>query len=175
MAFELTSSGIKDGIIHQKYGRLGPETIQGIPQLSIPLSWIDPPEGTKSFALICIDYDNYEDEGFAWLHWSVANIPVHIQALPENCTHRIETVDEHIIQGKTTWVSEMDPESPECNRYGGPAPEKRSHEYEFHLFAVNKFLELDNGYYHNRLRKVLEGHILGEAILKGEYLVSEKE
>lgn len=171
MNFQLKSPGIINGIIADKYGKHAGNDIHDIPQTSIPLRWEGAPADTKAFALVCIDYDNYEEEGYPWLHWSVANIPAEITELPENCSLDIQRIDRRIIQGKTSWISELEPESPECNRYGGPAPQKKSHEYEFRLYALSDFLNLDNGYYHNYLRKSLQNVILGEAVLCGKYIV----
>ena len=171
MKFQLKSPGIVNGIIADKYGKHAGNDIHNIPQTSIPLQWEGAPDTTKSFVLICMDYDNYEEDGYAWLHWSVANIPAEITGLPEGCSCNIQKIDSRIIQGKTTWISKLDPDCPECNRYGGPAPEVRSHEYEFRLYALKDFLKLNNGYYHNHLRKSIQDMILDETALWGIYII----
>lgn len=93
MSFKLMSKGIVDGIIKREYGRLAGNNILGIPQLSIPLNWIDVPKETRSLAITCMDYDNYMEEGYAWLHWSVTNIPADMSELPEGCSVNIKDLD----------------------------------------------------------------------------------
>ena len=167
----LNSPGVKDGIMDLVYGRLGGNNINDIPQLSIPIEWTGVPEGTKSLALIFIDYDNYEDEGVCWLHWSVANIPADLGGLPEDCSPDIGKIDTRIIQGRNSWTAELPDDAPECNRYGGPAPVIKSHEYEFRLYALDCMLDLENGYYHNRFRKAIQGHVLEEAVMLAVYII----
>ncbi len=166
----LNSMGINDGIIQSKYGKLLGNNINGIPQLSIPLNWDNIPESAVSLAIVCIDYDNYEDQGYSWLHWSVSNIPTWVNVLPEGCSNNINEISEMIIQGKTTWASELPPENDECNRYGGPAPD-RNHEYEFRLYALSDYIELQNGYYHNQFLRAIRGKIIEEAVIRGMYKV----
>ena len=167
----LTSTGVKNGIMDPKYGRLGGNNVNNIPQLSIPLEWSDVPAGTQSLAIIFIDYDNYEEEGISWLHWSVANIPPQIRELTEGCSPDIGAIDSAIIQGKNSWTAELPKDAPECSRYGGPAPVKMSHEYEFRLYALDTVLDLQDGYYHNHFKKAVQGHVLEEAVMLARYII----
>jgi len=169
MKFFIESEGIVDGKILDKYGKRSDEIVNEIPQRSMPLSWGGFPSDTKSFVVIFIDYDNYADEGVSWLHWSVANIPAAITRLEENCSLDIKKIDERIIQGKNSWVLQLPRESGECNRYGGPAPMAFPHEYEMRIYAMNDFLDLEDGYYHNELMKLMKGKILDEAVIYGVY------
>lgn len=173
MVFTIKSEGIVEGVIKNKYGKLSKEVLNGIPQRSIPLNWQGCPEGTKSFVIIFLDNDNYEEQGISWLHWSVANIPVNVNVLEENCSLNIEAVDQGILQGKNSWMSELSEEEAECNRYGGPAPMAFAHEYELKIYALDKFLDLENGYYHNLLLRAMKGTILGEAALYGKYNIQK--
>ncbi len=169
MSLKLMSEGITDGIIKRKYGRLAGNDIEDIPQLSIPLNWINVPKEAKSLAITCIDYDNYMEEGYAWLHWSVANIPASVSELPEGCSLNISCVDPRIIQGRTSWSGEMPGDSPLCRRYGGPAPIVSPHEYEFRLYALLGYMDLKDGYYHNQFRKAIQSLVIEEAVLSGVY------
>lgn len=169
MAFTIQSEGIVDGMILKKYGRLSDKILNGIPQTSIPLNWKGYPKGTKSFAIILLDNDNYEEQGVSWLHWSIANIPVSVEALAGNCSINIQEVDKRIIQGKNSWIFELPKENAECNRYGGPAPMAFPHEYEIQIYALEEFLDLKNGYYHNQLLREMKGKVLGEATICGTY------
>ncbi|MDA8049371.1 MAG: YbhB/YbcL family Raf kinase inhibitor-like protein, partial [Rhodospirillales bacterium] len=48
--------------------------------ISPPLAWFDPPERTRSFALICSDPDA---PGGVWYHWAIYDIPPEMQDLAE--------------------------------------------------------------------------------------------
>lgn len=168
MIFNLTSEGIIKGVIEDRYGIKSSEVIQGVPQRSLPYSWTGVPEGTKSFALVFQDYDNVPDEGFSWLHWLAADIPVRLNGLPENASRE----DEALIQGVNSWSVPYGPyagiDRDLAVHYGGPAPERR-HEYETRLYALDKVLGMKSGFYYNELLRAMEGHVLGEAVLRGYY------
>lgn len=169
MKFILKSEGIKNGVIDYKYGKFSEDIVNGIPQISIPLEWSGCPEGTKSFALVFLDNDNYQEQGVPWLHWSVANIPAFVSNLEEGCSKNIRVIDKDIVQGRNSWILELPEINPECRRYGGPAPLKFDHEYTIELYALNDYLSLEDGYYHNQLQKKMQGKILGKACLIGKY------
>lgn len=171
MNFKLMSDGIIDGFIECKYGRLANNNIAGIPQLSIPLNWADVPKKAKALAITCIDYDNYMEEGYAWLHWSVANIPASISQLPEGCSPNIKDVDAGIVQGKNSWSGEVAENLSVCARYGGPAPALSPHEYEFKIYALSDYADLQDGYYHNEFRRAIEGLVIEKTVLHGIYKV----
>ncbi len=166
--FIVSSQGIKDGVIADRYGINSQEVVQGVPQRSLPYEWAGVPEGTKSFALVFQDYDNVPDEGFSWLHWLVADLPADRKTLPENASRE----DKTLIQGINSWSVPYGPYAAIARdltlHYGGPAPE-RKHEYETRLYALNSVLGMKTGFYYNELLRAMEGHILGEAVLKGYY------
>ena len=120
MSLILSSPAFQNGAIAAKYGKQSPDSQEGIPQLSFPLSWEGAPEGTQSYALVFIDYDNVIGEGIIWVHWLAANIPASASGLPEDAGR-----DPSLLQGKTTWAFQLGVDNPVCNRYGGPAPEDR--------------------------------------------------
>lgn len=165
--FVLKSEGIIDGWIKKEYGKHSTYIVEGVPTLSIPLSWENPPKGGKTFVLVFQDYDNVPDEGFSWIHWIVADIPYTKQCLKEN-----ESRDNlALVQGKNSWIipfEDLGRGENITNFYGGPSPE-REHEYEFRLYALDAYLDLEEGFYLNHLLKSMEGHVLGEAVLRGRY------
>ena len=72
---KVTSSGIVNGIIQDKYGKRGECNALGMPIYSLPLSIEEAPEGTKSFAVMIDDKDAFPvSGGFVWVHWVAANI-----------------------------------------------------------------------------------------------------
>lgn len=163
--FEMTSSGIKDGFIGEKYGKHGTQNIKGMPSLSLPLKWKDVPKGTKSFAIVMDDYDAIPVTGFTWIHWT-AVVPGNVTELKENASLE----NKEIIQGVNSWVSAMGGlDRADASHFGGPAPPDKVHTYNITIYALDKDLDLKNGYYLNELYEKMEGHVLGKTTLKGKY------
>ena len=77
--------------------------------------------------------------------------------------------DPSLLQGKTTWAFQLGVDNPVCNRYGGPAPEDRPHEYELQLFALSEQLPLQQGFYYNEFLRAIRGKVLDSAVLRGVY------
>lgn len=75
MAFSLVSSAFQnEAVIPKKFTCDGED-------ISSPLSWIEAPKGTKSFAVIMDDPD--APPGI-WVHWLLYDLPATVAALPEN-------------------------------------------------------------------------------------------
>ena len=121
MSLKVFSEAFENGRIQEKYGKMSDDVIEGVPQLSFPIRWEDAPEGTKSFAVVFIDYDNAIGEGIIWVHWLAANIPASATGLEEDAAR----TDASLLQGKTTFMLSVSNglDNPVSNRYGGPAPE----------------------------------------------------
>lgn len=163
--FEIKSSGIENGYIKEKYGKYGTQNIKGMPSLSLPLSWKDIPKGTKSFAIVMDDYDAILVTGFTWIHWT-AIVPGNVTELKENASLE----NKEIIQGVNSWISAMgDLNKAEASHFGGAAPPDKEYTYTITLYALDKELDLKNGYYLNELYKAMDGYILGKTTLKGKY------
>lgn len=163
--FEINSSGIVDGFIEEKYGKYGNQNINGMPSLSLPLEWKNAPKNTKSFAIVMEDFDAVPVTGFSWIHWLVI-VPNELNLLKENASLE----NKQIIQGLNSWVSSLGGLSQaDATHYGGPAPPDKEHTYTIAIYALDKSLELENGFYLNELYKAMDGHILDKAILKGKY------
>lgn len=167
---KLKSPAIVDGYLLPEYGINTPDESQikyGIPQRSLPLEWEDAPAETKSFAIICMDYDNVEDEGVPWVHWLVSDIPADRTGLADN-----EAETGNLVQGMTSWALPYGPyegiPTEYIARYGGPAP-GRTHEYEFEIYALDIEPGLETGFYYNKLRKIVREHEIDKAILKCFY------
>jgi Raf kinase inhibitor-like YbhB/YbcL family protein len=123
--------------------------------VSPPLSWRQPPEGTMELVLICDDPDApYR----TWDHWIVYNLPPDTSGLPEAVA---EEVPGGGIQGKNSWKN---------SSYGGPCPPSGpAHRYFFKLYAVDKKLDLPPGAPKADVEKAMEGHILAKGELMGKY------
>jgi Raf kinase inhibitor-like YbhB/YbcL family protein len=148
---ELTSSAFKEGEAIPK-----PYTADG-KGVSPLLRWGDPPQGTKSFALICDDPDA---PGKTWVHWVIFNLPADLRGLDE-ATPTKETLANGARQGKN--------DSDDIG-YGGPGPPPgKPHRYFFKLHALDAMLDLPAGATKDQLLAAMKGHILAEGQLMGTY------
>lgn len=163
----VTSTGIIDGIIEDKYGKRGSQFNEnGMPTYSLPLKIENAPQGAKSFALVLEDKDAYPvSGGFSWIHWTAANI-----TKTEIMENESQTASD-FVQGVNSWTSvQGGSQSRELSSfYGGMAPPNAPHIYELHIYALDTLLELKNGFYFNELHHKMEGHILAQYTLKGVY------
>lgn len=150
MPFELTSEAFAQGeSIPRKYSCDGDD-------ISPPLSWSDPPEGTESFALICDDPDAPVG---TWVHWVVFNIPAEKRALQENIPAQ-DRLSDGSLHGRNSWRR---------RDYGGPCPPRGTHRYFFKLYALDTMLDLEAGAKKKQVLRAMEGHVLAQAELMGTY------
>lgn len=151
---KITSAGIKNGIIQDKYGKRGGQ----FNDARIPTYW------TVSYALILEDKDAVPVCGFSWIHWLAANITK--TEIKENES----ILKKDFVQGVNSWYGvAANVEKEYAMGYGGMTPPNAPHSYELHVFALDDKLNLQDGFYMNELYKAMEGHVLDEAILKGCY------
>jgi len=151
MAFTLTSTAFAhEGQIPQKYTGDGPD-------VSPPLSWTEPPDGTRGFVLICDDPDAPVG---TWVHWVLYDIPA-----------TVREVKEEIAAEKTVLGSARHGRN-DFGRfgYGGPAPPPgKPHRYFFRLYAVDAETGLAAGASKAQVMKAIRGHVLAEAVWMGTY------
>lgn len=146
MPFELTSTAFTHGEgIPPVYSCRGQD-------ISPPLAWGGPPEGTRSFALIMDDPD-----GGNWIHWLIYNFPAEARSLQENIPPEAELPDGS-LQGINSWGR---------LGYGGPCPPSGTHRYFFKLYALDTMLDLPHGTKAPALVQTMEGHILAQVELMG--------
>jgi Raf kinase inhibitor-like YbhB/YbcL family protein len=150
MPFELTSTAFAPGEpIPQKYTCDGDD-------ISPPLQWSDPPQGTQSLALICDDPDAPIG---TWVHWVLYNLPAEGRSLPEAVPSDADLPDGS-RHGQNGWRRPG---------YGGPCPPGGTHRYFFKLYALNTVLDLKAGAGKKQVLQAMEGHILAQAELMGVY------
>lgn len=122
--------------------------------ISPALAWIDPPVGTKSFALIMNDPDAPNGD---WVHWVLYQIPLSTNSLPEN----FQPLYSSIFRGKNSWNK---------LQYGGPCPPSGTHRYIFTVYALDQYFEdLKSGLTAEQLANIMDGHIIGRAQLIGQF------
>lgn len=156
--FQLTSSAFGNGqSIPVKYANKG---VSGGENISIPLSWENAPEGTKSFAIAMVDRHPIADN---WVHWLVINIPASATSLAEGASGS----------------NKMPASAEELNNtfgyvgYGGPQPPPGSgdHDYETTIYALNvEKLSLNANTTLDQFLSAIEGQTLGTAKLTGKFL-----
>jgi Raf kinase inhibitor-like YbhB/YbcL family protein len=118
--------------------------------ISPHLGWDEPPEGTKSFALIVDDPDAPMG---TWVHWLVGNIPLSVREIPQN------TLPPNAIQVPNDFGRP---------NYGGPCPPGGTHRYFHKLYALdveNMESVMEKGAFY----AFVEQHKLDEAVLMGRY------
>jgi Raf kinase inhibitor-like YbhB/YbcL family protein len=148
MILQITSIAFSESqTIPQKYTCSGSD-------ISPPLSWTQPPPGTKSIALICDDPDA---PGGTWVHWVVYNLPPDTVALGEN----VETLPNGAKQGINDFKK---------SGYNGPCPPPGNpHRYFFKIYALDTQLNLPSGAMKKDLVAAMNNHVLAEGQLMGTF------
>lgn len=122
--------------------------------LSPPLEWDRGPEGTRSYALVCDDPDA---PGGLFTHWVAWNLRA--PSLAEGIPAR-GGGDSDLRQGRNSW---------DKAGYAGPCPPSGTHRYFFHVWALDRDLELPESTDADALRAAIRGHVLAEGVLMGRY------
>jgi len=141
--FRLKSPAFDDGQeMAQKYGKRAEN-------VSPPLEWADPPEGTSSFALAFVDLHPIARD---YVHWLVADLSPQLSSLPEGAAG-----------GRSSDFTEIEP-------YVGPFPPSGTHDYEFTLYALRTDrLGLRPGASLQDFRRAAAQNSLGTATLIGKF------
>ena len=152
---EISSSALKDGEkIPIQYVMPG----AGGKNVSVPLGWTNPPEGTKSFALSIVDPHPVAKN---WVHWLVINIPAQTTSLREGASKK--TMPPGAVELRNSFGDVG---------YGGPQPPGGTgeHPYVVTLYALSvEKLALDVKTNLATFNKALEGKVLTTAEITGMY------
>ena len=154
MPFSLQSSAFgQNGEIPSQY------TCEG-DDLSPPLRWTDPPEGTVTYVLIVDDPDAPDPQApkMTWVHWVLYNIPASVRELPEG------VVPEDLPEGTQEGLNDY-----HRTVYGGPCPPIGRHRYFFKLYALSEKLPKLHNPTKKDVERAMEGSVLGLAELIGTY------
>lgn len=138
-----------NGIIPSKY------TCDG-DNISPPLCWENPPNGTSTFALIVEDPDAPRG---TFTHWVVYDIPSSLDQLLEGIANQ-SNVPRGGTQGKNDFGQ---------LGFGGPCPPNGDHRYFFKLYALDQSLDLAPGASKGEVLSAMEGHVLETTELMGHY------
>ncbi|HEU4812882.1 MAG TPA: YbhB/YbcL family Raf kinase inhibitor-like protein [Xanthomonadaceae bacterium] len=166
------------------------------------LAWDDVPEGTRSFALMCIDTDAPTDPALVagdvpipvdhprggFVHWVVADLPAGTRSIAAGAAS-----DGVTKQGKpaggidgiggrqglndyTGWFAGDADMGGDYHGYDGPYPpghDLRVHRYFFRVFALDvDSLDLPAKFTAADVFRAMHGHVLGEAAEHGTYTLN---
>ena len=151
MAFQLTSKAFSNGSpIPRKHTCDGED-------VSPELTWIDPPQGTRSLALICDDPDAPVG---TWVHWVLWGIGGKARSLREGLGKKV-SLPEGFQEGMTDFRRPG---------YGGPCPPPgKAHRYFFKLYALDTVPDVSSKAGKSELLEAMRGHILEQTELMGTY------
>jgi Raf kinase inhibitor-like YbhB/YbcL family protein len=151
MAFAISSASFPSGgDIPKKY------TCDGA-DISPELSWTEPPQGTKSFAVIAEDPDA---PAGTWTHWVLFDLSPETTSLAES-VNKIDELPGGERQGRNDFRK---------IGYNGPCPPPgKPHRYFYKIFALGEKLNLEPGASKADVEKAMEGLILGQAEWMGKY------
>lgn len=148
--FALGSAAFRDGETIPKRHTADGEN------LSPPLTWGEPPPGTRSLALVCDDPDAPRG---VFTHWLVWDIDPARRRLAEGTPG--DGAAPGIAQGENGFGA---------IGWGGPSPPPGApHRYRFTLYALDTPLGLTRGTSRDVMLRAMDGHVLAQAQLIGSY------
>ncbi|SER10025.1 hypothetical protein SAMN04488038_1167 [Solimonas aquatica] len=163
------------------------------------LAWTQVPEGTRSFALSCIDSevptrgDDVNQEGRIvpadlpradFVHWLMVDIPASVQQIAEGaCSAGVTAKGKRepagpagSVQGVndyTGWFGSDAQMGGQYLGYDGPCPpwnDARVHRYRFEVLALDTAgLGLAPGFARADFERAVSGHVLARASILGRY------
>jgi len=188
-------------------GRIPAEFAMGRPDGFAPnrnphLAWDGVPDGTRSFALLCIDPDAptvpetvgrqdlqipVEQPRAEFVHWAMADIPADVRQIAAgSCSDGVTAKGKRQPPGPagarqglndyTDWFAGDADMGGDYFGYDGPYPpfnDLRVHRYFFRLFALDvDRLELPERFTAADVLRAMQGHVLAEAVLYGTYTLN---
>jgi Raf kinase inhibitor-like YbhB/YbcL family protein len=126
--------------------------------VSLPLTWENPPAGTQSFALSMVDPHPVARN---WVHWLVVNLPGSVNTLAEGASGK------KMPQGAMELQNSFGDTG-----YGGPQPPSGTgdHPYVVTVYALSvPRLELPKDTNLAAFKQALEGKVLAQAAITGYY------
>lgn len=163
------------------------------------LQWSDVPEGTRSIAIICHDYDvpsvgdDVNQEGrevpadlprVDFFHWVAVDLPASLREVEEGeFSNGVVPGGQPVQKGPhgcrqglndyTGWFADDADMAGRYYGYDGPAPpwnDSIIHHYVFTVYALDFYRTPVSGDFTGHdVREAIEGHVLAEASLEGTY------
>lgn len=185
-------------------GRIPPEFALGAPggfggNRNPQIAWRDVPDGTRSFALLCIDTDAPTDASLAgkdgveipvahprgdFVHWAMVDIPAAVREIAAgSCSDGFDKGGKRAPNGPvgtrqglndyTGWFAGDDALRGQYLGYDGPYPppnDLREHRYFFRVFALDvERLDVAEQFTAGDVFRAMHGHVLAEASIYGTY------
>ena len=202
---QLESDSITDGErIPEAYAFCAPDPEEHASQggnRSPHLAWSGVPDGTKSFAVICVDGDvptvgdDVNQEGRTvssdlprtdFYHWVLVDVPASIRELEEGrdadgVTPRGKPTGptDYGVRGRndyTDWFAGDEEMAGTYGGYDGPCPpwnDELVHHYHFRVYALNvQSLGLSGDFGGADAVEALKGHVLDQAEIVGTYTLN---
>jgi len=140
------------------------------------LTWAGVPDDTRSLVLLVYDPDAGADLGastsLGFAHWIVYDIPPESEGLAADMPTG-ETLPNGALQGNNDFAKFAKPGDTfpggapiKVTGYDGPCPPAR-HRYTFHLYALDRRLDLPPAATPSQVLSAMEGHILAQAQVSG--------
>lgn len=166
------------------------------------LRWDDVPEGTRSFALLCIDTDVPTDGALVadaatpipvehprgeFVHWAMADIPADVREIAAGSASDGVSAKgkpapggpagaRHGLNDYTGWFAGDAEMGGDYRGYDGPYPpahDLRLHRYFFRVFALDVArLDLPERFTAADVFRAMHGHVLAEAATWGTYALN---
>lgn len=146
----VTSAGIENGVLADKFGMRGSQQKSGVPSRSMPLSFKNLPKSAKCLAIYM-----YDPDGGNWTHWLAANIPV--GDIAENAS--IDAA-ANMVQGRNDFGA---------TGYGGPTPPSGTHNYMITVYALSENVSLNSGFGKTEFLTAIKDITITSAVVKGKY------
>jgi Raf kinase inhibitor-like YbhB/YbcL family protein len=168
------------------------------------LAWSDAPQGTRSYAIVCHDYDvpssgeDVNQEGREvpaslartdFFHWVLVDLPASVQSVAageysEGVTPKGKSgsVTRHGarqgVNDYTAWFSGDQDMAGDYFGYDGPCPpwnDSIVHHYVFTVYALDvETLPLPGRFTGAQARGLIERHALGQASITGTYTLNPR-
>ena len=168
------------------------------------LAWEDVPEGTRSFALLCIDSDAptvpetvgrddleipVEQPRGDFIHWAMVDIAADVRTIEAgSCSDGVTPRGKRNPPGPrgarqglndyTGWFAGDADMGGDYFGYDGPYPpfnDLRMHRYFFRLFALDvDKLDVPERFTAGDALRAMQGHAVGEALVHGTYSLHAK-
>ncbi|MEA1903312.1 MAG: YbhB/YbcL family Raf kinase inhibitor-like protein [Actinomycetota bacterium] len=200
---QLATTSFEDGgVIPARYAfaEAHPETkVTFAGNVNPQLSWTDVPDDTRSFAIICHDYDvpsvgdDVNQEGrevpadlprVDFFHWVVVDLPRALRSVEEGeysdgVVPRGQQVQRGVhgsrqgLNDYTGWFAGDADMAGNYFGYDGPAPpwnDSIIHHYVFTVYALDFYrTPVQGNFTGQEVREEIEGHVLAEARVEGTY------
>jgi hypothetical protein len=156
------------------------------------LAWSDVPNGTRSFALLCIDPDvpsRFDDANRAgrriardlprrdFVHWVMVDMPAELREIAAgSCSAGVVAGGKRNPPGPAGARQGRNDYGAGHFGYDGPCPpwnDERLHRYQFRLYALDlATLPVHGAFTAADVQCAIEGHVLAEAALEGTYTLN---